>query len=121
MWEAPPNYYANYIIPVIKDYDIPNHKPAHVYSLEFHRPLINDEIFEVYKKYELAVHKKEREKDQLARFLCNSPLYDPVTDKVADLPAPDGPIEIGELYEFKDEGSFVVERHSEESSLCFVR
>ena len=39
--------------------------------------MYTDELFEVYLRYELAVHKKERVKANLTRFLCNSPLYDP--------------------------------------------
>lgn len=38
--------------------------------------MFNEELFEVYKRYEMAVHKKERQKANLTRFLCNSPLYD---------------------------------------------
>ena len=38
--------------------------------------MYTDELFELYKRYELHVHKKERQKANLRRFLCNSPLYD---------------------------------------------
>ena len=38
--------------------------------------MYTDEFFELYKRYEMHVHKKERDKSQLERFLCNSPLYD---------------------------------------------
>ena len=38
--------------------------------------MYTDELFEVYKRYEKAVHKKDRVKSNLTRFLCNSPLYD---------------------------------------------
>lgn len=40
--------------------------------------MFTEELFEVYRKYEEAVHKRERGKDDLKRFLCNSPIYDPV-------------------------------------------
>jgi arginyl-tRNA--protein-N-Asp/Glu arginylyltransferase len=38
-------------------------KPKHIYTIEFHRAIINDEMFEVYRKYEKAVHGKDRDKD----------------------------------------------------------
>jgi hypothetical protein len=38
--------------------------------------MFTQEFFEVYKKYELSVHNKEREPEQVKRFLCNSPVYD---------------------------------------------
>jgi len=44
------------------------------------RAVFSDEIFEVFKKYELAVHKKEREPDFFKRNYCNSPVYDPNFD-----------------------------------------
>lgn len=39
--------------------------------------MFTEELFEVYLKYEKAVHGKDREKPNLERFLCNSPLFDP--------------------------------------------
>ena len=39
--------------------------------------MFTEEFFEVYKRYEMAVHKKERTPAQVKRFLCNSPVYDP--------------------------------------------
>lgn len=50
--------------------------PAHKYTIHLHRAMYTDELFDLYKRYELAVHKKERLKANLTRFLCNSPLYD---------------------------------------------
>ena len=50
--------------------------PAHNYTIHLHRAMFTDELFDLYKRYELAVHKKERLKSNLTRFLCNSPLYD---------------------------------------------
>jgi arginyl-tRNA--protein-N-Asp/Glu arginylyltransferase len=42
--------------------------------------MFTPEFFEVYKAYELKVHKKEREPCQVKRFLCNSPLFDPANE-----------------------------------------
>jgi arginyl-tRNA--protein-N-Asp/Glu arginylyltransferase len=44
------------------------------------RAVYSEEIWEVFKKYELAVHKKEREPDFFKRNYCNSPVYDPRYD-----------------------------------------
>ncbi len=38
--------------------------------------MFTEELYELYKRYELHVHKKERLRANLKRFLCNSPLYD---------------------------------------------
>ena len=38
--------------------------------------MYTDELFDVYVRYEKAIHDKERNKANLSRFLCNSPLYD---------------------------------------------
>jgi hypothetical protein len=46
--------------------------------------MFTQEFYEVYKAYELKVHKKEREPCQVKRFLCNSPLFDP--DSEGDIP-----------------------------------
>ena len=42
--------------------------------------MFTDELFELYDKYERATHGKVREPEDLKRFLCNSPVYDPATD-----------------------------------------
>ncbi len=44
--------------------------------------MFTDALYQLYKRYELAVHGKEREADQLKRFLCNSPVYDPTNEEV---------------------------------------
>ena len=51
-------------------------EPKHKYTIHLHRAMFTDELFDIYKRYELAVHEKERTKANLTRFLCNSPLYD---------------------------------------------
>ena len=38
--------------------------------------MFTEEFFALYKRYELAVHGKERDPAQVKRFLCNSPVYD---------------------------------------------
>jgi len=52
-------------------------QPIHKYTVEIHRAMYTEEVFDVYYRYELAIHKKERTPDNLNRFLCNNPLYDP--------------------------------------------
>jgi len=39
--------------------------------------MYTEEFFEVYRAYEMAVHKKERTPSTVKTFLCNSPVYDP--------------------------------------------
>ena len=53
-----------------------NEPPRHKYTIHLHRAMYTDELYELYKRYEMHVHKKERVKANLCRFLCNSPLYD---------------------------------------------
>ena len=52
----------NYIKP-LKEYDIPNHKPAHVYTIEIRRAVGTDELYDMYVRWEKAVHKKDRDRD----------------------------------------------------------
>jgi hypothetical protein len=46
------------------------------YTLHFTKTVYTEELCELYKRYELAVHKKEKEASNLKRHLCNSPIYD---------------------------------------------
>ena len=55
-------------------------KPAHNYEIELHRAIFTEELYEMYVRYEKAVHGKDRERDNLQRFLCNSPVYVPERD-----------------------------------------
>ncbi len=70
--------------------------------------MFTEELYEIYFRYEKAVHDKERPKDQLQRFLCNSPIYDPVKDhKIAHSPSLVDPMKIDETFrEFKNEDVF---------------
>ena len=38
-----------------------NHPEKIKYTIHIHRAMFTEELFEVYKRYELAVHKKERD------------------------------------------------------------
>lgn len=69
--------------------------------------MFTEEFFELYKKYEKAVHSKDRDKGSLENFLCNSPIYDP--DKDIDMithPSLYEKNSIDEKREFKDEGVY---------------
>lgn len=84
-------------------------QPKHVYTIEFHRALYTDELFEVYQAYEKAVHKKDAEKAGMKRHICSSPVYDPenpADEFIAKRPAPYGHETVDEGREFKDEGQF---------------
>jgi len=43
--------------------------------------MFTEELYDLYKRYEIAVHKKDRERENLKRFLCNSPVYDASKDE----------------------------------------
>lgn len=42
---------------------VPVAEPKHHYTIELHRAVFTEELFEVYQKYEKAVHKKDRDAD----------------------------------------------------------
>lgn len=83
-WKSDPNYYKHYVDQF--DYGDNNKDrisvPKHKYTIHLHRAVFTDEFFELYKRYEKHVHKKDRDKAQLERFLCNSPLYDSETEPI---------------------------------------
>ena len=70
--------------------------------------MYTDELYQVYVRYEKAVHGKDREADNLKRFLCNSPVYVPERDfLMAQSPALIDCQKVDETFrEFKDEGVF---------------
>jgi arginyl-tRNA--protein-N-Asp/Glu arginylyltransferase len=72
-----PNHFSHYIVP-----DLPEElAPQKIkYTIHLHRAMYTEEFFEIYKRYEMHVHGKEREPEQVKRFLCNSPVYDPVKE-----------------------------------------
>ena len=55
--------------------------PKHNYTIEIHKAMFTEELYDLYKRYEIAVHKKDRERENLKRFLCNSPVYDASKDE----------------------------------------
>jgi arginyl-tRNA--protein-N-Asp/Glu arginylyltransferase len=57
-----PNDYRNYIKPFL-DEEVSKGKHKVKYTIHIHRAMFNPELYELYKKYELAVHKKERPED----------------------------------------------------------
>jgi arginine-tRNA-protein transferase len=70
--------------------------------------MFTEELYELYARYEKAVHKKDRERDNLKRFLCNSPVYDFDKDiMIRDSPSLENCQMVDETFrEFKDEGVF---------------
>ena len=62
LYSDEPNYFRNYL-DMFDGYEVPNDvdpQGAHKYTISFHRAMFTEEFFEVYKKYEMHVHKKER-------------------------------------------------------------
>jgi arginyl-tRNA--protein-N-Asp/Glu arginylyltransferase len=70
--------------------------------------MFTEELYALYVRYEQFVHKKDRERDQLKRFLCNSPVYDPNVDhEIRDWPCLIEHENIDDTFrEFKDEGVY---------------
>lgn len=71
--------------------------------------MYTQELEDVYKRYEKAVHKKDREADDLKRFFCSSPLYDPNQEKDQHIAQRIAPLDhegTHEGREFKDEGVY---------------
>lgn len=102
-----PNYYKNYVVEY-KNYDLkPGEKPAHIYTIQITNSMFTEEICEVYLKYEKAVHKRDRDPNQLQRFLCNSPVYDPERDtEIANSPSVLFNFELDKKRTYKDEGVY---------------
>jgi len=71
--------------------------------------MFTEELFGVYEKYEKKVHNKERDRDQLKRFVCSSPVFDhtnPNENAIIKRPAPYNWEIVDELREFKNEPIF---------------
>ena len=88
---------------------MPVAEPKHIYTIEFHKALYTEELFEMYTRYEKAVHKKDRDRDQLKRFVCSSPVYDPDhpdSKAIIERPSPYNFEKVDEIREFKDEGIY---------------
>ena len=63
----------------------------------------------MYDRYEKAVHKKDRTRDQMKRFVCSSPVYDANKEEdelQANRSAPFNFETVDEGKVFKDEGVF---------------
>ena len=99
-----PNDYKNYIKPFLKEEIGCNDKIK--YTIELHKAIFTEEFFEVYKKYELAVHNKERIPDQVKKFLCNSPVFDPSKEQWSGNSSFLSTNLDKDHREFKDEGVF---------------
>lgn len=83
-----------------------NGKLAHHYTVELSRAIFDDECFEVWKRYEKSIHKKqEKKKHSYENFLCQSPLYDPNNPADIALPYFDSDYN-DDFREYKDEGLF---------------
>jgi len=68
--------------------------------------MYTEELFDVYTRYEKHVHKKDRDRDQLKRFVCSSPVFDHTSQSDQSFvkrPAPFNWEIVDELREFKDE------------------
>lgn len=78
-WSKDLNCYKHYV-EQFPEYGVTNQIPKHQYTIHLHRAVYNDELYEVYRKYEKHVHDRHRTTDEFRSYHCNSPLYDPVME-----------------------------------------
>lgn len=74
--------------------------------MEFHRGVFTDELYDVYSKYEKAVHKKDHVPEDIKGHLCGSPAFDPENpedQEAANRSAPTKDEEIDKWKKYKDE------------------
>jgi arginyl-tRNA--protein-N-Asp/Glu arginylyltransferase len=78
LYSDDPNNFRNYL-DQYDGYEVVGADPqgAHKYTISLHKAIYTQEFFEVYKRYEQKVHKKERKPSDVKTFLCNSPVFDP--------------------------------------------
>jgi hypothetical protein len=69
----------NYIEPFLAE-EKPSGFQIVRYSIELHKGIFTDELFELYQKYEKAVHERDVTPESLKTHLCNSPVYDPILE-----------------------------------------
>lgn len=97
----------NYIEPLLPEVEKIKVGNKVKYTIHFHRPVFSEELLELYKKYHLAIYQKEKNKSDLQRHLCNSPVYDPELEaEVGTRPCPksyEGSDDMRQ-YTLKDEG-----------------
>lgn len=56
--------------------DLQMQKPAHSYTMHLVRAVYNEEIFQLYLKYEKVVHNRDRTVNDFQANYCNSVIYD---------------------------------------------
>ena len=53
-------------------------EPKHIYTIEWKKPLVSEELWQLYEKYERTIHNKdEKTIDGMKSHICSSPAYDP--------------------------------------------
>ena len=75
------NDYTSYFEPLLPEVEIPQAEPLIKYTVHIHKAMFTDELFELYKKYEKAVHNRDVNESNLKTHLCNSPVYHPIFEK----------------------------------------
>jgi arginyl-tRNA--protein-N-Asp/Glu arginylyltransferase len=69
----------NYIEPLIPEETQGPH--IHKYTIHITNAVWSKEAADLYLKYEMVVHRKNRDSDMFLRNYCNSPIYDPEHEK----------------------------------------
>lgn len=91
----------------------PGEKIVNKYTVEIHLAMDNKEAYEVFKKYEASIHKKEnKQRTDFTRFLCESPLYDPKDDVAKGKDPAKSQEECDKGREWKNEGVWPEHRGS---------
>ena len=108
--EADPKYkwFLNYLDTTIP-YQ-PVSQPQHHYTIQFHRALFTQELFDLYRKYEYQVHHREnRSQAFMTAHICQSPVYDPKSQKDKCYQESEAPTDfdlVDDKREFRDEGIY---------------
>jgi hypothetical protein len=60
---ADPNYYKHYVdqFDCYGDNEVPTQEPKHKYTIDISRAVFTEELFDLYKRYEKHVHKRDRD------------------------------------------------------------
>jgi hypothetical protein len=74
---------------------LPQGHPQKEYTMEIRRAVFTEEASQLYVKYELAVHGKERTPSDFNKYYCNSPVFDSNSEEsIIKRPATTEPEEI---------------------------
>lgn len=56
-------------------------EPKHCYTIELHKTIFTQEVFDLFIKYEKHVHKADRDEALFRKYFCGAPTYVSSRDK----------------------------------------